>query len=36
MSLPGYPFWSLAVFAIDVLIIYGLAAYGGSQHRNAY
>ena len=29
LSLPAYPLWSLAVFAIDVLIIYGLAAYGG-------
>lgn len=29
MSMPAYPFWSLAVFAIDILIIYGLAAYGG-------
>ena len=36
MSLPGYPFWSLAVFAIDVLIIYGLAAYGGGHRRSAY
>ena len=34
MSIQGYPFWSLAVFAVDVLIIYGLAAYGG-QHRPA-
>jgi hypothetical protein len=32
MSIPAYPFWSLAVFAVDILIIYGLAAYGG-QHR---
>ena len=32
MSLPAYPFWSLAIFAVDVLVIYGLAAYGG-QHR---
>jgi len=32
MAIPGYPFWSLAVFAIDILIIYGLSAYGG-QHR---
>ena len=31
LSLPAYPFWSLAVFAIDVLIIYGLAAYGGQR-----
>ena len=32
LSIPAYPFWSLAVFAVDVLIIYGLAVYGG-QHR---
>ena len=32
LSIPAYPLWSLAVFAVDVLIIYGLAAYGG-QHR---
>ena len=31
LSLPAYPFWSLAVFAVDVLIIYGLAAYGGQR-----
>lgn len=29
MYMPAYPFWSLAIFAIDILIIYGLAAYGG-------
>jgi hypothetical protein len=23
------PFWSLAIFTIDLLILYGLAAYGG-------
>jgi hypothetical protein len=33
LSIPGYPFWSLAVFAIDVLIIYGLSAYGGQASR---
>jgi hypothetical protein len=27
--MPAYPFWSLAMFTIDILIIYGLAAYGG-------
>jgi hypothetical protein len=26
--MPSYPFWSLAIFAIDVLAIYGLVAYG--------
>ena len=31
MSLPAYPFWSLAIFAVDILVIYGLAAYGGQR-----
>ena len=31
LSIPAYPFWSLAIFAVDVLIIYGLAAYGGQR-----
>jgi hypothetical protein len=31
MSIPSYPLWSLAVFAVDILIIYGLAAYGGQR-----
>jgi uncharacterized membrane protein (DUF2068 family) len=35
LSLPGYPFWSLAIFAIDILIIYGLAAYGGQRAKTA-
>ena len=29
MSIPAYPFWSLALFTLDILVIYGLAAYGG-------
>jgi hypothetical protein len=29
MSIPAYPFWSLTLVAIDILVIYGLAAYGG-------
>ena len=33
MEIPGYPFWSLAIFAIDILVIYGLAAYGGQHQR---
>jgi hypothetical protein len=36
MSLPAYPFWSLAVFTIDILIIYGLAGYGGGHRRSAF
>lgn len=31
LFIPAYPFWSLALFGIDLLIIYGLAVYGG--HR---
>ena len=31
LSIPAYPFWSLAIFAVDILIIYGLAAYGGRR-----
>ena len=29
LSIPGYPLWSIAVFGIDILVIYGLVAYGG-------
>jgi hypothetical protein len=36
LALPAYPFWSLAVFTIDILIIYGLAAYGGGHRRSAF
>ena len=35
LSIPAYPFWSLAIFAIDVLVIYGLAAYGGNRRITA-
>jgi hypothetical protein len=35
LSIPGYPFWSLAVFGLDLLIIYGLSAYGGQRARTA-
>lgn len=31
LTLPGYPFYSLAVFSIDILVVYGLAAYGGPR-----
>jgi hypothetical protein len=31
LSIPAYPFWSLAVFALDILVIYALAAYGGDK-----
>ena len=32
-SLPAYPLWAMALFAVDILIIYGLAVYGGKRLR---
>jgi hypothetical protein len=29
LSIPAYPLWSLAVFAIDIIIIHQVAKYGG-------
>jgi hypothetical protein len=29
LSIPAYPLWSLVLVTLDVLVIYGLAAYGG-------
>ena len=34
MFAPSYPVWSLAMFSVDILIIYGLAVYGGSRLRS--
>ena len=31
LSIQAYPFWSLCVFALDVLVVYGLAVYGGRR-----
>jgi hypothetical protein len=31
LSIPAYPFWALTIFAIDVLVIYGLVTYGGDR-----
>ena len=31
LSIPAYPFWSLSIFAVDLLIIYGLTVYGGQR-----
>jgi len=33
--IPSYPFASLALFSIDILVLYGLVAYGGRQGRVA-
>jgi hypothetical protein len=31
MFLHAYPFWSIAMFAVDMLIIYALVVYGGRE-----
>jgi hypothetical protein len=35
LSIPAYPFWSLAVFAIDIIIIHQVAVYGGGDRAAA-
>jgi hypothetical protein len=35
LIISAFPLWSLAIIAIDVLIIYGLLAYGGRQEARA-
>src|SRR3954468_179124 len=35
MFVPVYPWWAIAMFTLDVLIIYGLATYAGSRLRAA-
>jgi hypothetical protein len=35
LFLPAYPLWAITMFAIDLLIIYALAVYGGSRLREA-
>jgi hypothetical protein len=31
LSIPAYPFWSLAIFAIDIIVIHQVAVYGGRE-----
>ena len=33
LMIQAYPFWSLCVFAIDLLVIYGLMAHGGKLRK---
>jgi hypothetical protein len=33
MFVPVYPWWAIAMFTLDVLIIYGLAVYAGARLR---
>lgn len=35
LAIPAYPFLALSIFAIDILVIYGLAAYGAQGRRTA-
>ncbi len=35
LAIPAYPFWSLAIFAVDILVIYGLVSYGGDTSLTA-
>ena len=34
MSIPAYPFWSLAIFALDIIVIYQVAMYGGAGYED--
>ena len=33
MSISSYPFWSLAIFTLDILALYGLVAHGQRLER---
>jgi hypothetical protein len=35
LFIPAYPFWSLSLFTLNILIIYGLIAYGGRTRAAA-
>jgi hypothetical protein len=35
LFVPVYPWWALAMFTLDILIIYGLAVYAGARMRVA-
>jgi hypothetical protein len=35
LFIPAYPLWGIAIFAVDVLIIYALSVYGGRRLRDA-
>ena len=34
LSIPAYPFWSLAIFAIDIIIVYQVAMYGAAVYED--
>lgn len=33
LFVPAYPWWAIAMFTVDLLVIYGLAVYAGSRLR---
>jgi hypothetical protein len=33
LIIQAYPFWSLALFGLDILVIYGLVVHGGRNFR---
>jgi hypothetical protein len=35
MSIPAYPLWSISLFAVDILVVYGLARYGSKPSITA-
>ncbi len=35
LMIQAYPFWSLALFSLDILVIYGLVVHGGRTYRPA-
>ena len=35
LSIPGFPLWSVCLFGLNVLVIYGLMVYGGQRSRAA-
>jgi hypothetical protein len=35
LMIQAYPFWSLALVSLDILVMYGLVVYGGRSYRPA-
>jgi hypothetical protein len=33
LVMQAYPWWSLAMFTLDLLVVYGLVVYGGRRLR---
>jgi hypothetical protein len=33
LMIQAYPFWSLALLSLDILVMYGLVVYGGRIYR---